>query len=263
MSGYVDIHAHVLPGIDDGPRDMEASLAMARAAVESGTTTIASTPHLRSDFPNVHVHELAERCAELRDALEREGIPLRLVSAAEVSLSWALDASEDELRLASYGQRGTDLLIETPSSNVLGLDRVLYEFRAKGYRVILAHPERTPEFHRQESLLRSLVDHSILLQVNAESLLGQPRRSGLRQFARYLCVEGLAHVIASDGHRGARWRPVTELSESVPAARDLVGVGRVDWMISSAPGAIIDGRELPEAPEVVPPPRLRTLFGRR
>jgi protein-tyrosine phosphatase len=252
VAGYVDIHAHVLPGIDDGPRDLEGALALARAAVGAGTTTIAATPHLRSDFPDVHVTELASRCEEIRHALEREAIPLELVSGAEISLTWALDASADELRLASYGQRGTDLLIETPSSSVIGLDRLLYELRSGGYRITLAHPERNPQFPRQISLLESLLEQGVLLQVNADSLLGPGGRSGPRRFARHLCARGLAHVVASDGHRAARWRPVTELGDSAGAAARLVGSARAGWMMRGAPSAILAGRELPDVPPSAP-----------
>src|ERR1019366_7955580 len=106
MAGYVDIHAHILPGIDDGPEGLEGSLAMARAAAESGTETLAATPHVRGDFPNVRVRELAERCRALQEAIGREQIALRIVPGAEVSLAWAMDASRDELELASYAQRG-------------------------------------------------------------------------------------------------------------------------------------------------------------
>jgi protein-tyrosine phosphatase len=253
VSEYVDIHAHVLPGIDDGPGDLEGALDLARAAVASGTTTIAATPHLRSDFPDVHVDELADRCQEIRDALAREGIDLRLHSGAEVSLSWALDATSDELRLASYDQRGTDLLIETPSSNIIGLDRLLYELRSGGYRITLAHPERNHQFPGHESLLRSLLDQGVLLQVNADSLLGAAGRSGPRRFARHLCTHGLAHVIASDGHRAGRWRAVTDLGQSADAAARLGGADRARWMMSSAPSAILEGSGLPEAPPVTPP----------
>src|SRR5437588_9368643 len=108
----VDIHAHLLPGIDDGPADLEGSLAMAWAAVDAGTGTIAATPHLRTDFPDVHVEELTERCEQMRRALEQAGLPLRIVEGAEVSLSWALGAGEERLKLATYGQRGTDVVIE-------------------------------------------------------------------------------------------------------------------------------------------------------
>ena len=77
MAGYVDIHAHVLPGIDDGPDDMDESLAMARAAADSGIAVIASTPHLRSDFPDVHVRELADRCEATQAAIDAAGIAIR------------------------------------------------------------------------------------------------------------------------------------------------------------------------------------------
>lgn len=250
MSGYVDIHAHVLPGIDDGPSEIEESLAMARAAVESGITTIAVTPHLHPGFPDVQVHELADRCQELREAIERAKIPLRVVSGAEVSLTWALDAGDEELRLASYGQRGTDLLIETPASNVIGLDRFLYELRAHGYRITLAHPERARGFSEHESALRNLVEQGVLLQINAESLLGPSTRGGLRRFARHLCSEGLMHVLASDGHRASRWRPVTVFGRGVEAVWELVGEERAQWLAVSAPQAVIEGAELPPAPPI-------------
>jgi protein-tyrosine phosphatase len=128
-------------------------MAMLRAAAASGTRRIAATAHLRSDFPDVRVGELAQRCQQLREAAARERLAIRIVCAAEVSLAWALEASNEELMLATYEQRGTDLLIETPTFNVAGLDRLLYELPAKRLRVTLAHPERNPEFQRDPSLL--------------------------------------------------------------------------------------------------------------
>ena len=150
MAGYVDIHAHILPGIDDGPEDLAGSLDMARAAADSGITTLVATPHLRADFSNVRVCELADRCCAMQEAIDREQIPLRIVSGAEVSLVWALHASDEELELASYGQLGTDLLIETPS-DVTMTDRDLYMIRAKGFRITLAHPERSQLFRANVS----------------------------------------------------------------------------------------------------------------
>ena len=89
---------------------------MARAAVAAGTKMIAATPHLRADFSAVHVEELAERCERLRGVLARAEIPLHVVSGAEASLLWSLRASDEELTLASYGGRGTDLLVETQAT---------------------------------------------------------------------------------------------------------------------------------------------------
>jgi len=225
---------------------------MLRAAAGSGTTTIAATPHLSAEFPNVRVHELAGRCATLRDAVAEEGIEITVASGAEVSLTWALEATDDELRLASYGQRGTDLLIETPSINVFGLEALLYHLRGKGLRITLAHPERNPEFQRQRDRLSRLVDQGVLLQVNGDTLLGDPRRSAACALGRDLCVHGLAHALASDGHRASAWRPVTRLAQAADAAAALVGAERAVWLTATAPAAIIEGEQLPDPPVIVP-----------
>jgi protein-tyrosine phosphatase len=87
QNGFVDIHAHVLPGIDDGPADLDGALALLRAAEGCGITTLAATPHVRSDFPDVYLEELAARVQALREEAERESIGVRLVGGAEVSLA--------------------------------------------------------------------------------------------------------------------------------------------------------------------------------
>jgi protein-tyrosine phosphatase len=248
VAGFVDIHAHLLPGIDDGPRDLSSAVDMARAAAAASTITIAATPHLRIDFPNVKVGELADRCVALRDVIRREQIPLRIVSGAEASLSWALEASDDELTLASYDQRGTDLLIETPGE-VAAIGERLYGLRYRRFRITLAHPERSRHFQRDPKALQRLRDEGILLQVNAESLLF-PRRSATRKLAGYLCREGLAHVLASDGHRAASPRNVAVLAQGVKAAAALVGDARADWMGCVVPEAIISGEQLPDPPAI-------------
>jgi protein-tyrosine phosphatase len=261
--GYVDVHAHALPGIDDGPSDTEGALAMLRAAAATGIQTLAVTPHLRSDFPNVHVDELERRCRALREATMREGIGLGIVCGAEVSLVWALEASDEQLALATYGQRGTDLLIETPTFDVVGLESRLHQLLAKGLRVTLAHPERNIEFQRALARLAGLVADGVLVQINAETLLGATRRSDTHRLGRYLCCEGLAHALASDGHRAAGWRPVTCLGQAAQLAAQLVGPDRAHWMTHTAPAAIVAGTELPDAPEALNGRRLHKLLRRR
>ncbi len=255
MSGFTDIHAHVLPGIDDGPEQLERSLEMLRAAVGAGTSVIAATPHLRSDFPDVHVTELADRCHELRSHAEREAIEIGLVPGAEVSLVWALEATEEDLSLATYGQRGSDLLIETPQLDTAILERGLNEISQRGFRITLAHPERSSGFQQNPAELSSLVAAGVLLQVNAESLLTTRRAAPPARLGRYLCTEGLAHALASDGHRGESWRPVTQLAAGVEAAAALVGSARAQWMAAGVPAAIIAGSPLPDPPPIIAPQR--------
>ncbi|MBV8942854.1 MAG: hypothetical protein JO240_14090, partial [Solirubrobacterales bacterium] len=127
-ASIVDIHAHLLPGIDDGPEGLDGAISLARAAASSGIRTLAATPHVRADFPAVHVEELAGRCETMREAIRREGIELEVVSGVELSLSWALEAKPEDLALASYGQLGRDLLVETPAS-VFQLEDLLFELR--------------------------------------------------------------------------------------------------------------------------------------
>jgi len=249
LNGFVDIHAHVLPGIDDGPKNLNDSLALVRAAAESGIGTLVATPHLRSDFPAVRVGELANRVQTLREEVERESISVRLVGGAEVSLAWAVQANDDELALASYGQRGKDILIETPDGRVPVLAQLLYGPRSRGLRVTLAHPERSPEFQSDRSQLEELVRQGILLQIDASSLLGR-RRSPSQRLAASLCRDGLAHVIASDGHRAASWRPVTALADALGAASAIIGPARALWMVCAAPAAILAGVAIPAPPPV-------------
>lgn len=253
MAGLVDIHTHLLPGIDDGPVGLPDSIRMAQAAVESGIETMALTPHLRSDFPDVHVQELAARCQSLREELAWAEIPLTVVPAAEVSLLWALEADDEMLRLATYGQRGTDVLIETPH-DVTGLERLVGSVLARGLRVTLGHPERSHSLQRDPGRIAALRDQGVLIQVNADALLRR-RGSPARKLAEQLCRDGLVDAIASDAHRATSWRPVTVLPAAVAAADQLVGRARARWMSSDAPGAIVKGRELPPAPAIAAPPR--------
>ena len=236
---------------------------MARTAAQSGIATIAATPHLRADFPGVHVRELAGHCQRLREALAHERIPLQLISGAEVSLVWALEASDEELALASYGQLGSDLLLETPFTPPAGLDQFIGVLQDKGYRVTLGHPERSRYFQRDASLLRLLASQGVLIQLNADSLIGPGGGRQAKQLARELLADGLVHAVASDGHRGSSWRPVTRLAEAAREAAELVGPPRARWLFEAAPAAIATGAELPAPPPITSKRRRRRLFGLR
>lgn len=248
-TGLVDIHAHLLPGIDDGPPDLEEALALALAAVDSGVDTLVATPHLRTDFPDVDVHQLKGRCAAIQQAIDREGIGLRVASGAEASLQWALEATSEELQLASCNQRGKDLLVEAPATGVSGLEAMLWELRLRGFRITLAHPERSADSANDRAVLERLAGQGILLQVNADALV-RGRRTSAGRLAEWLCKEGLAHVLASDGHRAASWRPVTMLADALDELAALVGEPRARWMTVSVPAAIVAGNTLPAAPEI-------------
>lgn len=257
----VDLHSHILPGIDDGPADIEASLALAEAAVETGTTVMAATPHLRADHPRVRPDELLDRCRELADRLAAEGVALEVVPGGELDLLWAHGATDDELRLVSYRQAGRDLLIETPYGRLPpGFEDILLEVAARGFRLLLAHPERSPTFQQKPNRVAALVASGVLMQVTASTLSGGRRRSPARNLALAMVRDGLAHVLASDAHTAASWRS-PDLSSGVATAQ-LVS-GRAQWMVTTTAAAVLAGEPLPAPPPDPPakPPhgRLRRL----
>ena len=244
----IDLHSHLLPGIDDGPDDLEHSLQLAEAAAAQGTRVLAATPHLRGDFPDVRPEELAQRCDEIRAAIGEAGIELDVVQGGEVGVQWGVHASDDELRAGSYGGNGRDLLVETPYGGLTdGFEQLLLSLAGRGYRLLLAHPENNQTFQDQPERLRDLVAAGVLLQVTARSLIRPDRRRGPRPLAEWLVREGLAHVLASDAHSGRELRPPA-LGAGAEAAAALVGEARARWLVEDAPAAVLAGEPLPELP---------------
>lgn len=257
----IDLHSHILPGIDDGPPTVEASLDLARAAVELGTAQIAATPHIDAHF---HLGP-ADRDAPLgalRAALEAEGIPLTVIPGAEIALERYLDLTDAELEALRLGD-GEFLLLEAPLSTAAGaFDRFLAGLLGRGVRMLIAHPERCPEFQRRPEKLADLVRAGALAQVTAASLAGR-FGSPVQDAALHMLAEGLVHDIASDAHSAERRRP--GLREGLETAeRELPGAHALaDWLTVDVPGAIVRGEAIPRRPSVVLERRRRRGLLRR
>lgn len=244
----VDLHSHVLPGIDDGPADLEGSLRMARAAADEGTRVLAATPHVRGDHPRVIPREVPRRVADLNAALRAEGIDVRVVPGGEVALLDALERDADELRHVTLGGNGRDLLVETPFGDVgVAFERTLAGVRSRGFRVLLAHPEMSRGFQAEPARLGRLVETGVMMQVTAASLAAD-RGDPAGRLALHALRQGWVHVVASDGHR-ADWRPPV-LRDGLDAARAAMPEAdeELDWLVEDAPTAILRGEELPPRP---------------
>jgi protein-tyrosine phosphatase len=254
----IDLHSHILPGIDDGPANMEESVSAAQRAREDGVRTVAATPHVREDHPRVRPAELAPRCETLRKHLAEAGVDIAVVPGGEVDLAWAGQASDQELQLVSYGQRGLDLLVETPYGPLpTTFEDLLFSLQARGYRILLAHPERNPTLKAEPERLEALVARGVLVQVTAKAFAATGSRTESQRLAVDIVERGLAHVIASDSHGRAIQR--TPLSEAVAIAEKRIGE-RARWMVTEAPAAIIAGEVLEAGPS---PARRRRRFLRR
>jgi len=258
----IDLHCHILPGIDDGPASLEESIELARLLEADGVRTVAATPHLRADHPGVVPRELAGRCAELRAALTDDGVNLELIPAGEVDLVWALEAAPDDLRLVSFDQRGMDLLIETPYGPLPSMfEDHLFGLSVQGFRLLLAHPERNPTFQQSPERLAELVRRGTLVQVTASSLTRPTRQSRSARCARHLLANGLAHVLSSDAHGPAALDRAPLLAGRA-AAREMVGP-RADWLCEDAPRAVLAGDPLPTPPPLAASGRARGRWFRR
>ena len=253
----VDVHAHVLPGVDDGAPDLQASLEMLRQSARCGTTDLVATPHQHpARYPN-EPEVLLAAYEELSAALEvarasGERLP-RVHLGAEVHLDGdiaGLVASGRRLRLAS----GPYLLLELPDVfHVEAVDELVHELLLAGVTPLLAHPERIGQLLRHPGQLRRLVDLGALGQVTGSSLAGDFGRP-CRGVAEESLAEGMLHVVASDAHDLRR--RTTDLSRARAAVGALMGERAVRVLFEERPRAILEGRAFdPEPPSRDSPPR--------
>lgn len=243
----IDLHTHVLAGIDDGPRTIEGSLALVRAAAASGTRVMVATPHVNWYHHN-NAATITRLTGELNERLRQEGIAVEIRTGGEIAMTRAEEIEPDELERLRLGG-GPWVLLEPPFTPIVtGLDGVAMALQSVGHRVVLAHPERCPALHRDPETVESLVDSGVLMSVTAGSLVG--RFGGeVRRFARRLVEQGLVHNVASDAHDAIR-RPPGMAAELADA-----GFGALaDWLTRAVPAAILSGGEIPSRPE---PPVVR------
>ena len=164
----IDLHCHLLPGVDDGPGDLVAAVALARALVAEGVTTVAATSHVHPDFPNTAV-ELDRARAAVVKALEWEDVALQVVRGAELDLLHVARLDAAALATLQLGDGGA-LLVECPFAAAAPFfEEVVGRLQRDGFRVLLAHPERSAAFLREPALLERLVAGGAMASVTASS----------------------------------------------------------------------------------------------
>ncbi|HYM57894.1 MAG TPA: CpsB/CapC family capsule biosynthesis tyrosine phosphatase [Solirubrobacteraceae bacterium] len=220
---YVDLHLHLLPGVDDGPRDTAASLTYAERLAADGVHEATVTPHVgHPDFP-LDVASIPERTRALQAEIARAGIRLRLHAGGEIHPDGATSLLPADLDLIAHGPAGARwVLLEVPFD---GIDAAFLHacrhVRIQGFGLVIAHPERARGFSTSGfELLRAELAEGALLQVSVCSLLGR-HGADAQGAAGGLIRAGLAYVIASDGHGGRRGhtlRQGTGLARAVGAS---------------------------------------------
>jgi protein-tyrosine phosphatase len=203
----VDFHTHILPGVDDGARNMEVSLEIINRGVRDGIETFVLTPHIRDASDLARLPHMRDLFAQLRDRCLREKIPAELVLGAEVLIFPSLPEHAGEDVHFSLGGPEKYILIELPFLQMpLYTDHVLHSLMVKDFTPVLAHPERYRYLHGKLDLIESWVDRGLKLQVNTGSLNG---RYGwrIKWFAKKLVRKKLAHYFGSDAHNASDYAP--------------------------------------------------------
>jgi protein-tyrosine phosphatase len=235
----IDLHCHILHGMDDGPATLRESVEMCRLAATDGTGTVVATPHFT---PGQHPWDgaaMQERLRELRSALHAENIALTIVPGADVSIFPELPAHRGLKNFLSLNNTRY-LLLEFPHTFVPpGWDAFLRSLITAGTIPVITHPERNDWFIRHPEAVVQAVQAGTLVQITAMSLFGG-FGDDVRRFCTYLLKRDLAHVMASDGHSATERPPL--LSEGVRVAAALVGEERARELVQTVPQAIIEDR---------------------
>lgn len=235
--GFIDLHCHLLPGLDDGPQTPQAAEDMCALAYRSGTVAVVATPHAshRYRFDAAQAHRQ-------RAALQsRLGFPLRLLGGSEVELSVevllaALDAPQ------SYTLNGSRyLLVELLPAALAPLDRLLGRLLERGLTPILAHPERHAQLLAHPHRLAQWVEHGGLVQITADSLAGRAGRR-LQTAALRLLAWGLVHFVASDAHDPIRRPP--RLLDAYHVVCEAAGPQCADRLFIDNPRAVVEDQAL-------------------
>lgn len=234
----IDLHCHILPGIDDGATDLDDSVAMAAQADADGIRVVCATPHIRHDH-DVIIEEIAARTAELNRELQRRGIAVEVAAGAEVAETILEHIDRAELETVALGGGRWILLEPAPGPLSDSLAAATAELRRHGFGALIAHPERHFGEDLEERLV-ALIEGGALVQATADHCVAEDTAPAMAALAR----RGLIHVLGSDAHSARIGRRV-ELSAGLER---LAAIGtlapHLRWIAEEAPRLILEGAEV-------------------
>jgi protein-tyrosine phosphatase len=232
----IDLHSHILPGIDDGSKSLEMSLEMARLAVADGIQVMACTPHI---YPGLYLNDAAGITAArdaLQAALDEHGIALQLIAGADVHLVPGIVQGLHEGAIPSL--HGSRYVLLEPSHHVAPprFAELVFELVAHGYVPVITHPERLTWIEDHFPTFVELTRQGAWMQITAGALTGLfgPRA---QYWGERFIGDGLAHVLATDAHSTGRRVPV--LSEGLAVAERLLGHGEAQQLVQGRPAAVM------------------------
>lgn len=244
----IDIHSHILHGLDDGAQSLDESVEMAKIAAEDGITKIVATPHLfRGNFFNNDINMLEKKKRELSEALKETGNKTELYIGAEVHISHNLIDEIKQNRESLVINRSQYLLVEFPTNHIFaGVKELFFEMMSEGIVPIIAHPERNRVFMRNPSFLYELLRMGALTQANSGSFLGF---YGSRvEFAVYQFLEwNFIHFIGTDAHNTRSMSP--KLATALLRVSERIGEEGARSLVWDNSLAVLAGEEIAYLPE--------------
>ena len=233
----IDLHCHILPGIDDGAADVAMSLEMARMFVADGVHTVACTPHI---LPGVYANsgpQILQAIAQLQSAVDAAGIPLQLVAGADNHIVSNFVQGLHSGHLLSLA--GSRYVLVEPPHHVLPprLDELFFSILVAGYVPILTHPERLTWIKGHYDLVRRLAGSGVWMQITAGSLTGRFGKSAA-YWSEKMLSEGIVHILATDAHDTSRRPPILGTGRELAARR--VGDAEAEHLVVTRPRAVVE-----------------------
>jgi protein-tyrosine phosphatase len=268
----IDIHAHILPELDDGAKTLEESIQMCRISYHDGIRTIVATPHI---LPGIYKNDrstILSKLQQLNNALMKFGVQssefvvknsdsmtqrlndpmtgFKLLPGADVHFSSDILQRYEKGEIVTVNDQGRYLMVEFAFQGIpYQAEEVLFQLLTKGIIPIISHPERNMEIGQRPKRYYEMIRMGCLGQVTAMSLTGE-FGSGVRRIAEKLLTNRLIHIIASDAHSTDGRPPI--LSAAVKAAEKIVGKEEARKMVTEYPEAVIEGKK-PNVPEPLSP----------
>ena len=239
----IDLHCHILPGLDDGPRNLDESLEMARIFIEAGYRRVVATPH---QVPGTTwmplIEEIRNQLDKLTHAIKIEGIELDVLPGMEISLDPLIPDFLEKGRLLTIGKTPY-VLIETPFQQLpLGWEQVFFAILSKGYFILMAHPERCGQLTARPQLVDQLIESGVYLQVNWDSFLGYHGRAAMRM-AHHLADKGYIYCLATDSHNPQE-RHAGHVKPAAAKIQKLIGRENLERIASENPLRVFRGSQL-------------------
>jgi len=239
---FIDIHCHLIPGIDDGSQNWEETLAMARMAVNDGIGAIVCTPHQLHNYSKNQGDMIRQKTYELQGVLDKNGIDLLVLPGGDVRIEDGMVSKICRGEVMTLGDKYRHVLLELPHEMYIPLERLLDELASEGFIGILSHPERNQGILENPSVVPKLVDYGCLMQVTANSLTGT-FGANLQKFTEELICQGLVHFVSTDAHSPKARRPL--LRRAFDRVEQLVGWEVATNLCCRYPGCIAAGEDIP------------------